>query len=144
MASGSQESRAIEAPLGNRVSAGADAAQIAAAVGVLWQEIETALAPILGQQGVAALFGRSLHLTGLRYTWMVSRREGVPSVMDLTTLKAAFSRQSSAEAAAAGSALLQAFYELLSSLVGPSLTERLLRSIWEQPISGSPAQDTSP
>ena len=43
-----------------------------------------------------------------------------------------------------GGALLQTFYELLASLVGPSLTERLLRSVWAHSSSGPPAQDTSP
>jgi len=144
MASGSQDPRPIEAPLAYRVTAGADAAQIAVAMGTLWQEIETALAPILGQQGVAALFGRSLHLTAKGHPWLAARHEAASSTMDLTALKAALSQQDSAEAASGGSALLRTFHELLSSLVGPSLTERLLRPVWAQPTSGSPAQDTSP
>ena len=39
---------------------------------------------------------------------------------------------------------LQTFHELLATLVGPSLTERLLRSVWADSSSGPPAQDTSP
>ena len=48
-----------------------------------------------------------------------------------------------AEAATVGAALLQSFHELLGSLVGPSLTERLLRSLWDRPLSDPPASDTT-
>jgi hypothetical protein len=53
-------------------------------------------------------------------------------------------QRSSAEAAAGGSTFLNTFHELLASLIGPSLTKRLLRSVWEPPSSGTAAQDTSP
>jgi hypothetical protein len=33
---------------------------------------------------------------------------------------------------------------LLASLVGTSLTERLLRSVWDHSPGAAPAQDTSP
>lgn len=69
--------------------------------------------------------------------------QGVQTTVDLAALKAILAQQDS-ETATAGGALLQTFYELLASLVGPSLTERLLRSVWENPLSGPPAQDTSP
>ena len=45
--------------------------------------------------------------------------------------------------AGGGGLLLQTFYELLASLVGPSLTGRLLDAVWTPP-SSAPAQDTSP
>ena len=52
------------------------------------------------------------------------------------------------DAAAAVNALLQAFHELLASLIGLSLTERLLRTVWAPslalPSSGLPAQDPTP
>lgn len=112
-------------------------------MGTLWLEIETALAPILGQQGVAALFKRSLYLTGAAHPWLTGRHEGAQPAVDLLTFKALLAQQTSAEAAAGASALLQQFHDLLSSLVGPSLTERLLRSVWAKPLSGSHAQDTS-
>lgn len=58
-------------------------------------------------------------------------------------MKSEFAQQSSADAASAGSVLLQTFYDLLASLVGLSLTERLLRSVWANSSRGPPAQDTS-
>jgi hypothetical protein len=46
-------------------------------------------------------------------------------------------------AAAGGSALFLRFHDLLASLVGASLTDRLLRSVWTHSSAVSPVQDTS-
>ncbi len=64
--------------------------------------------------------------------------------MDLAALKTVLAQQSSADATSGGDALLKTFVELLTTLVGPSLAERLLRSVWANSLSGPPAQDTSP
>ena len=48
----------------------------------------------------------------------------------------------STNAAAAGGALLQTFHKLLTTLVGSSLTERLLRSVWTNHFDAPSAQDT--
>jgi len=50
-------------------------------------------------------------------------------------------QQSAGTAAAIGGEILQTFYELLSMLVGPSLTERLLRSVWADFLSGPVVKD---
>ena len=128
-----------------RAAEGADAAQIADAVVATWKRIDAALAPIIGQGSVAVLYMRSLHLIDAAYPWLADMQQGdgVHVTVDLAALRAILALQDSAAAAAAGGALLQTFYELLASLVGPSLTERLLRSVWENPLSGTTAQDTS-
>jgi hypothetical protein len=126
----SQESRRISATLAGRVGDGADADQIADAIVATWGAVNDALSPIIGRGGVAALYNRSLHLTGLRYPWLAHLGRGAQMVMDLVALKSALSRQTSANATAGGTAVLQTFYELLARLVGPSLTDRLLRSTW--------------
>jgi len=140
----SQESRQIAAPLAHRVEKQADAEQIAVAVVAIWLEIDTALAPIIGRRGIAALYGRSLYLTVSVHPWLANAHDGVQADMNLAGLKSVLAQQNSAKAAAAGDALLHTFYELLTTLVGPSLTERLLRSVWENSFSGTPPQDISP
>ena len=117
--------------------------QIADAIVATWQEIDEALTPIIGQRGVAALYKRSLYLTVSAYPWLSSTHESVQTVMDLTALKSTLAQQSSGAAAAGGSQLLQTFKDLLASLIGPSLSERLLRSARTTSLSGPPAQDTS-
>ena len=139
----SHESSLIAATLAAPLGKGGDAAQIADAIVSTWQKIDAALSPIIGQGGVAALYKRSLYLTGQAHPWLAGMHEGVETAMDLAALKSLLAQQSSANAAAGGGALLQTFSELLTSLVGPSLTERLLRFVWPNSFSAPPAQDTS-
>jgi hypothetical protein len=140
----STESHQILASLARRVERGAGAAHIADLIASTWEEVELALTPIIGQQGVIALYGRSLHLTASTYSWLAGIRESMPPKVDLAALKSVLSQQSSSDAAAAGGALLQTFYEVLASLVGSSLTERLLRSAWAHCLCDSPPQDIAP
>ena len=140
----SQEGRRIEASLARRGGTAATAAQIADATVATWQEIDTALTPIIGQRGVAALYKRSLYLNRPAHPCLAGMVEGVQKTLDLAALKSVLARQNAANAAAAGGAVLQTFHELLTSLIGPSLSERLLRSVWINFMSGPPAQDISP
>jgi len=122
--------------------------QVADAIFAIWAELDDALTPILGPRGVAALYQRSLHLVAQAHPWLAAPNEDEPPAVGPAALKSALSRQGSGAAAAGGSAFLLTFEELLASLVGHSLTERLLRSVWAAP-SSSPssrplAQDTMP
>jgi hypothetical protein len=137
----SPESRRIALALARQVDAGADPAQIADTIISIWHEIDGALHPIVGQRGVASLYRRSLHLTSPAYPWLAGLQDDIQAAMDLAALRSVLVQQSSANAAASGGDLLQTFHELLASLVGDSLTERLLRSIWAMSTS-LPAQDT--
>ena len=138
------EGRRWPAPLADRVTYDASAEQVADAIVAICLEIDQTLHPTIGHRGVAALFNRSLSLTAAAYPWLARDQPGVLAAFDPSALKAALVQQSAAEAAAGGLALFQSFRELLASLVGASLTERLLRSVWAHPSSGPPAQDTSP
>jgi hypothetical protein len=140
----SRDARLWTAPLADRLAQDADAAQVANAVAAVWREIDAALYPIIGHGGVAALYNRSLNLTRTAFPWLGRADAGLLASVDPAALKDALAEQTVEEAAAGGSALLDTFRELLSSLIGPSLTDRLLRSVWA-PSSGSPpAQDISP
>ncbi len=130
-------------PLRGRLAVGADAEQVADAILALWAELDQALNPIIGHRGVAALYNRSLNLTAARYPWLAEGHQGVLAAVDLGALQAALSHRVPAEAAVGGSALLQSFHALLCSLVGASLTDRLLVSVWAQPAGAVPAQDTA-
>jgi hypothetical protein len=136
----SQESQWIAVALARRAET---AGQVADVLVSTWQAIDASLSPVLGHRGVAMLYKRSLYLTTAAHPWLTGTPEDGPATMDLVALKSVFAQQSSTHAIAAGSALLQTFHELLSSLIGPSLAERLLRPVWAPFISGPPAQDTS-
>ncbi len=140
----SYESDGISAYLARRVEAGADSAQLAEVIAATCGAIDDALAPIIGHLGVAALYRRSVHLASQTYPWLAGAHQGAPITLEVAPLSAVLERQTSTEAVAAGTLVLQTFYELLTTLIGPSLTERLLRSVWVDFLSGPPAQDTTP
>jgi hypothetical protein len=135
----------IAAALALRSGKAADAARITDAVIATLQEIEAALAPIVGQRGVAALYKRSIFLASAAHPWLADSHDGgMQAAIDLAPLKAALAQQTSSDAAAGGTALFLTFHGLLGSLVGPGLTERLLHSVWAHSSSGEPPQDTPP
>jgi hypothetical protein len=113
---------------GNIVIDGDDIAQVTAAIVAAWGEIDTALSPIIGQRGVAALYERSLYLARVQHPWLVAVPEGLEARMDLPALQAVLAKQTSASAAAGGEAHLKALHQLLRGLVGDSLAARLLAS----------------
>jgi len=136
--------RGTASPLAQRLTDDANSVQIADAMVAIWQAIEVALAPIVGARGVAALYQRSIFITGQTHAWLAPLHQGIDGRIDLAALKRLFAQQSSADAIVGGNSLLQTFQQLLNSLVGTSLTERLLHSVWCDPDTTSPPQDTLP
>ncbi len=117
------------------LSESADAAQIGLATAATWIGIQTALAPIVGQRGMAALYKRSLHLGAQAWPWLAAAQgDDEPAPCDFTPLQTTLAAQSPASAAAGSLALLQTFHTLLQSLIGAGLTDRLLRPVWAPPL----------
>jgi hypothetical protein len=110
----------------------------------VWEAIDAAMGPIVGQRGIAALYQRSLHLAGADHPWMAAAYEGALEPGDFSALRAALSLQTGSNAAAAHDAMLQIFQDLLDNLIGRTLTQRLLQAIWDLPSSGHAVQDNSP
>ncbi len=133
----------ITAFLEGTVSSGASSQEVAEAVITAFGGIEYELMPIVGQRGVAALYKRAVHLARPSHPWLPPAAEGIAATMDLAALRTALAQQRAADAAAAGARLLQTFYGLLSSLIGPSLTERLLRAVWATFLGEPPARDNT-
>lgn len=134
-----QTAHRIAAVLANRIRSQAGADSAAKCVASLCEDIGIALTPIVGPRGVAALYKRSLFLTSHEHPVLSGLHEGLHTTMDVSRLTTTLTALSEAEANTVGTALLQSFYELLSSLVGLSLTERLLSSLWDRPLSDPPA-----
>jgi hypothetical protein len=131
----SEKSDEIASYLAHHAGATADARQVGESVSARCREIEDALTPIVGRRGVAALLNRSVQVAGQTHAWLNGLEPGLPVAIDLQALAALFARQSPAEAAAGGGLLLHTFHALLASLIGASLTERLLRSVWASFLS---------
>ena len=139
----SRDGRRWPAPLSDRIPDDASAEQLADASVALWHEIDCHLHPIIGHRGVAALFNRSLTLVASSHPWLALDPPAVAAAIDPAALRAALVQQPTETAGNGASALFHAFHGLLASLVGQSLTERLLLPVWAPPSSASPAQDSS-
>ena len=116
---------------------GADIEQVAVAVVSTWQQIDLALAPVIGKRGIATLYRRSVFLTAARgRPWLAPLHEAAGEAIDLAALKALILQQTAATAAEGADALLRTFCEVLSSLIGPALSERLLGAAWQDMPTG--------
>jgi hypothetical protein len=132
------EAGRIQAPIAELAAIAADAGRVAQAAAFTWREIHTVLSPVIGPGGVTALYQRSLYLTRTAHPCLAAVREDPLRPAEFTALQTALSQQTSANAAAANGALLQTFCDLLTNLIGASLTDRLLRSVRDNPLSGAP------
>jgi len=138
------DSSRTKALLAVRIGTGAQPRAAVDAVLALCSEMDSALAPVVGPHGVAALYRRSLFLTAQAHPALTGLHESVDSLMDLAELKTRLGTLSAEQVHVVGVALLQTFQELLESLVGSSLTERLLSSLWDRPLSDPPALEPAP
>ena len=130
--------------LADSLRSGASSDQIAESIAQACKRIDAALAPVCGRRGVAALIHRSLHLTMQPRAWDAQAIHGNESGLDIEAFSAMLARQPSADAAACGLLFLATFNDLLMNLIGSSLTERLLRSVWATSFDVTPPQGTTP
>lgn len=138
MQSGTRE---LQTKFLNSLAEDADAEQVAGMAVAIWREIEAALAPVIGQPGVAALLRRSQYLVRAVHPWLGSFQHDTPTVPALEALHSALASRPADEAARGNAALLQVFHDLIVSLIGASLCERLLRPVSLSTSSGPAAQD---
>ena len=144
MSAQSPDEVGLTAALARRVEAGEDSAGIAEAFAVAWCEIDAILAPVLGKRGVAALYQRSLYLTGRVHPWLVLDHQSFQTDMDAVALQVLLAQQDSAVASSGGAAHLQSFRGMLAGLIGQALTERLLRPVWTHLMHGGPVPGATP
>jgi hypothetical protein len=134
----------VSAPLAHRVAPNANTTQIADAALATWGEIDAALVPIIGKRGLAALYTRSVHVTAQAHPWLGIEHDAALVAADFNELTPLLRQQDSATALAGATALFSTFHQLLSSVVGSSLTERLMRSVWTDASSSTAAEDPKP
>lgn len=112
-------------------------AGLADALEGVWRAVGDHLFGIIGHQGVSGLYQRSLHVAGRDHAWLADCFEGAQAPMDLKLLRATMMRQPFENAREGAIALLDIFYQMLVGMVGVSLSERLLRSIWQNFSDGN-------
>jgi hypothetical protein len=114
-----------------------DAGMVAEATLNIWRRMAALLEPIIGTRGVEVLFNRSLKLTSRAFPCLVIIEDHGDNAVLLANLKENLAAGATNDAMEAGHALLVTFTELLSTLIGDSLTNRLLSPVWafSSPIS---------
>ncbi len=117
-----------------------NARMVADAAVARWESMVDALTPVLGQRGVAALYRRTLIVAGRDHPCLLLAHEDTEPVRFEQLRKILF-QQPADQAAAATDASVETFHELLNSLIGIPLTQRLLGGLWSPTFSGSPVQN---
>jgi hypothetical protein len=125
------------------VARGASSTEIAQTAYEVWQLIDASLTPIIGQRGVAALYSRTVHLLRHDRPSLAALDVEATSVDVLGELQRASERETADVAMEMNAAMLETFRELLTKLIGDSLTERLLRPAWDHLASSAAAPGPS-
>ena len=129
----------IRMTLAQRAGEPTGASTVAAATLIIWQLMAAKLEPVIGARGVEVLFLRALHLTSASFPWLAiahTQRESAA-----LQVKTQLAQQEINVATEAAYNLLVTFTELLSTLIGESLAERLLSPVWV-PSSGVSRKET--
>jgi hypothetical protein len=134
----------IHAHVAQLAATGATAAELAAAAGEDWRAIEAVLSPIVGGRGFVAIVQRSLHLLDQSQQVLIDVESIVAGSDPIDAWQQALSAHSPADACEASARLLHVFCHLLAALIGGSLSERLLRPVWDRPARGAEGQDSTP
>lgn len=115
----------------------ANSAEIARVTVGAVRALHAELAALIGSQAASALYARSIHLARLSFPWL-SQTATVPLSARLTSLQSDLSARNTSEARQGGKGLLLTFTDLLVTLIGEPLTNRLLRSAWALPADNEP------
>ncbi len=136
--------QAVQTALVGRAQA--DGASLAAAAAVSWGKVGDALAPVIGELGVVALFDRSLHLAAIEFPWLSEAQRGARLELSAENLRRCLAAREDADpegVAAASCAHICLFAELLALLIGQALSERLLQPAWPG-LAGPAAREIEP
>src|SRR6185437_9893564 len=101
---------------------------------ILWEQMAVQIISIVGEEGFDSLFARSLFLSQSSFPWLAANF--LPKVEHrFAELKDSLEGQAAAQASEANSLLLITFTDILASLIGESLTTRILHLAWGDDIS---------
>jgi hypothetical protein len=89
-----------------------------------WSAIQARLAPVIGQDGFRVLFARSLHRARIEHAWLAT--DAVEDGIAFSKLKASLESQAPERAEAGSRVLMAHFTDLLGTLIGKALADRLL------------------
>jgi hypothetical protein len=109
-------------------SSAGDATAVAAAARRAYDQLATALVPLISQSGLDALVARALHLTAREYPSSHAGEEQAAEGFGRVSLW--LERQDRTAAIDAAAAMFGRFAALLAALIGEPMTARYLRKAW--------------
>ncbi|SFJ23954.1 hypothetical protein SAMN04488082_10286 [Desulfomicrobium apsheronum] len=122
---------AIRRTLRRRAGDLPDSLAIAQATSEIWHLMSAQVTPVIGDNGLDAILKRALLLTSVVFPWLASLDGQLDNDSFPARMTELMAGRESVVAAQAGSSLLITFTELLATLIGNSLTRRLLDPVWE-------------
>jgi len=133
--------QAIQRALTREAGTDADAKALAAAARRVYDTLAGQLALLIGEGGVRALTARSLHLVQRDFPWLAKAQEPDPSEGPFAQVGFRLERQEPAVATAAAAAALATLGGLLATLIGETLTMRVLRAAWPSALPDEAQQE---
>ena len=100
--------------------------QLAALATRWWASIAAEMIPLVGTEGLYALYNRSISLTMGRYPWIGPHK----SDLTFSALKVCIEKREPNEALEASVELLVEFANVLDTLIGDVLTSRIISAAW--------------
>lgn len=119
----------------------ADPHAIADAAVQAWIRVASELTPVIGTQGVRALYGRCMALARSTYAWLPAGDFATSQAKALANLRESLEARGPSDAIEAGTASLVFLAELLGTMIGEGLTIRLLSSAWGQEVPDKTKQE---
>ena len=116
--------------LERQVGTGADAPAVAAAARRLCEDFARHLTPLIGDGGVAAIYGRSLQLAERRFPGLAPARASGQYAEPFTHVQHFLEHQDPVVATSAAVTVLALASEVLASFIGETLTRLLLHEMW--------------
>ena len=122
---------------------GADAPAVAAAARRLCEDFAQQLTPLIGDGGVAAIYGRSLQLAERRFPGFQPARSSGQDGDPFTHVQHFLEHQHPVVAARAAVTVLALASEVLASFIGDPLTRLLLHETWPDQFARLPPETTT-
>jgi hypothetical protein len=106
-----------------------------------WKQIALHLTPLIGEAGFHSLYARTIRLAISDFGGLTLSAQSESFDTLFQKLGQDLELLAPVEAVRASNILLATFTELLSTLIGESLTSRILRSAWADESGGANAQE---
>jgi hypothetical protein len=143
MTTGNLLEPAFERLLARQAGTGADAPAVAAAARRLCKDFAQHLTPLIGDGGVAAIYGRSLQLAERRFPGLAPARASGQDREPFTHVHHFLEHQDPVVATTAAITVLAFASEVLASFIGETLTRLLLHETWPDEFDRIPPEPTT-